>query len=136
LLPQRSIWLYRIKQDSPWWLTIECTNNKRDYKFYDGCFTFGQFDDLRFSVGVERYLKSSFDLELGFSLSIIVYNDIFDSKVTDLDLRGVNKFDSGYIFKKWSKVAPHVFTAYGVTSFFKILPHTRSLMKVPIACCQ
>jgi hypothetical protein len=38
-------------------------------------------------VGVERYLKSSFDLELGFSLGIIVCNDIFDGKVTDLDLR-------------------------------------------------
>lgn len=109
-------------EDSPWWLTIELTNNKLDYKWYDGRFTFGQLDNSGFRVGVERYLNSSFDLEVGFSHGRIVHNDILDGNVTDLDLRLVYKLDNGYIFKKESKVAPYLFTGYGISGFSKIEP--------------
>tara|TARA_R110001599_G_scaffold339010_1_gene558323 strand:- start:5008 stop:6417 length:1410 start_codon:yes stop_codon:yes gene_type:complete len=109
-------------EDSPWWLTLELTNNKLDYKWYDGMFNFGQLDNSGFRVGIERYLSPSFDLEIGFSHGRIIHNDILDGNVTDLDLRFVYKFDNGYIFKKDAKVAPYFFAGYGLTGFSKIEP--------------
>lgn len=109
-------------KDAPWWLTVELTNNKLDYKWYDGRFTFGQLDNSGFRVGIERYLSPSFDLEIGFSHGRIIHNDVLDGNVTDGDLRIVYKFDNGYIFKKEAKVAPYIFAGYGVSGFSKIEP--------------
>lgn len=104
-------------ESSPWWLSVELTNNKFDYRFWEGIFDFGQLDNSGFRVGVERYLNSSFDLEFGFSYGNLIYEDVFDGNVTDLDLRFVYKFDNGYIFKKDSKFAPYVFLGTGLSWF-------------------
>lgn len=101
-------------EDTPWWLTIELTNNKFDYRFWEGIFDFGQLDNSGFRVGVERYLNSSFDVEAGLSYGKLIYEDVYKGNLTDFDLRLVYKFDNGYIFKKDSKVAPYIFAGYGV----------------------
>ena len=109
-------------EDSPWWLTLEVTNNKLDYKWYDGMFTFGQLDNSGFRLGIERYLNPSFDLEVGASYGNLVHESIIDGKAADIDLRFAYKLDNGYILKKDAKVAPYLFAGFGVTSFSKIEP--------------
>lgn len=101
--------------DSPWWLSVELTNNKFDYRFWEGIFDFGQLDNSGFRVGVERYLSASFDIEAGVSYGKMIYEDIYDGNLFDLDLRFVYKFDNGYIFKEDSKLAPYVFAGFGRT---------------------
>lgn len=101
--------------DSPWWLSIELTNNKFDYRFWEGIFDFGQLDNSGFRVGVERYLNASFDIEAGVSYGKMIYEDIYDGNLFDLDLRFVYKFDNGYIFKEDSKLAPYIFAGFGRT---------------------
>lgn len=101
-------------EDTPWWLTIELTNNKFDYRFWEGIFDFGQLDNSGLRVGVERYLNKSFDVEAGLSYGKLIYEDVYKGNLTDFDLRLVYKFDNGYIFKEDSKLAPYIFAGYGV----------------------
>ncbi len=101
-------------EDTPWWLTIELTNNKFDYRFWEGIFDFGQLDNSGLRVGIERYINSSFDIEAGLSYGKLIYEDVYNGNLTDFDLRLVYKFDNGYIFKEDSKVAPYLFAGYGM----------------------
>ncbi len=101
-------------EDSPWWLSLELTNNKFKFRFWEGLYDFGQLDNAGFRVGVERYLNSSFDLEVGFSHGNLIYENLFDATVTDLGVRVAYKFDNGYILKKESKLAPYVHLGTGI----------------------
>ncbi len=105
--------------NDPWWLSMELTNNKLDFRFYEGIYDFGQLDNSGFRLGVERYLNSSFDVEAGFSFGKLIYENIFSSNIADLDLRLTYKFDNGYLLKRDSRVAPYLFLGYGFSWFNK-----------------
>lgn len=101
--------------DSPWWLSLDLTNNKFKFRFWEGLYDFGQLDNSGFRVGVERYLNKSFDLEIGFSHGNLIYENLFDANVTDLGLRFAYKLDNGYILKEDAKLAPYVFAGTGIS---------------------
>jgi len=102
-------------EDSPWWVSLDLTNNKFKFRYWEGLYDFGQLDNAGFRVGVERYLSSSFDLEAGFSRGNLKYENLFDANITDLGFRFAYKFDNGYIFKKDSKLAPYVHVGTGIS---------------------
>jgi len=107
-------------QDDPWWVNIELTNNKFSYRFYESLFDYGQLDNSGFRVGVDRYLSKSFDAELGFSYGKLRHENIYESNLTDLDLRLVYKLANGYLIKEDSKIAPFVFLGAGLSWFGNI----------------
>ncbi|MGW8121923.1 OmpA family protein [Roseivirga echinicomitans] len=108
--------------DSPWWMTVELSHNKLDYKWYDGMFNFGEFPGIGLRVGLERYLNPSFDVELGASYGGMIHEKIMDGYAADLDLRFAYKFANGYLLKEDSRVAPYIYTGFGITSFSSIEP--------------
>lgn len=99
--------------DSPWWLSLDLTNNKFKFRYWEGLYDFGDLGNAGFRVGVERYLNRSFDLELGFAYGNLVYENLFDANVADLGVRFAYKLDNGYLLKEESKIAPYVFLGTG-----------------------
>ena len=122
LLAAATLTLKAQTESSPWWFTMELTNNKLDFRGLDGVFNFGQLDNSGLRIGVERYLNSSFDLELAFSHGRLEYENIFRTSVTDIGTRIAYKLDNGYIFKKEAKVAPYLFTGIGLTWYGDVEP--------------
>ncbi len=106
----------------PWWLDFELTNNKFNYRFYEGIFDFGQLDNAGIRVGVDRYISKSFDAEFGISYGKLIYENLFDANLTDIDLKLVYKLANGHIFKEESKVAPFLFVGYGMNWFNNVKP--------------
>ncbi|WP_170827385.1 OmpA family protein [Roseivirga sp. 4D4] len=104
-------------QDDPWWVNIELTNNKFSYRFFESLYDFGQLDNSGFRVGLDRYLSKSFDAEFGFSYGKLRHENIYESNLTDLDLRLVYKLANGYLIKEDSKIAPFVFLGAGLSWF-------------------
>ena len=109
-----SLTSYAQTQDDPWWLNIELTNNKFDFRNWEGIFDFGQLDNSGFRVGVDRYLSKNFDAELGFSYGKLRYENVFESNVADFDLRLVYKLTNGYLLKEDAKVSPFLFAGFGM----------------------
>lgn len=108
---------YAQRQDDPWRLNIDITNNKFKYRDLDGLFDFGQLDNAGFRVGVQRYVNSSFDVELGLGFGKLIYEQLFESNILDLNANLVYKFDNGYLLKKSSKIAPYLSAGVGTANF-------------------
>lgn len=102
-------------QDDPWWLNIELTNNKWDYRIWEGMFDFGQLDNSGFRIGVDRYLSKSFDAEFGFSYGKLNYENVVNANLTDFDLRLVYKLTNGYLLKEDAKISPFLFAGFGMS---------------------
>ena len=99
------------------WLSIDLTNNKFKYRFYESLYDFGNLENWGMRVGVTRYLNPSLDLEGGISFGNLRHENIFVSKVGDVASRLVYKLDNGKILKKDSKFAPYVFAGFGFSWF-------------------
>lgn len=104
-------------EDNRLWLSIDLTNNKFDYRFYESIFDFGNLDNWGMRVGVEAYLNPSLDLEGGIAYGNLRHENIFVGKVGDVTSRLVYKLDNGKIFKEDSKIAPYVFAGLGFSWF-------------------
>ena len=109
--------LHGQTEDNKLWLSIDLTNNKFDYRFYESIFNFGTLDNWGMRVGMEYYLNPSLDLEGGLAYGNLIHEAIFKGKVGDFASRLVYKFDNDKIFKKDSKVAPYVFAGFGFSWF-------------------
>ncbi|MHA7100709.1 OmpA family protein [Roseivirga pacifica] len=116
-----SIGLSAQTKDSPWWLAVDGVSNKFDFSYYDGLFDFSE-NTLGIRVAAERYLNSSFDLDLGVSYGALKHEDVFDGAVADLTTRIYYKFNNGYFLKEESRFAPYLFAGIGLTSYSKVEP--------------
>lgn len=108
---------YAQSQENPWRLNIDLTNNKFKYRQLDGLFDFGQLDNSGFRVGGQRFLNKSLDLEFGVGYGKLIYEQLFESNVLDLNANLIYKFDNGYILKESSKIAPYVSLGLGIVNF-------------------
>lgn len=108
-------------EESPWWLSVKGVSNKFDFSYYDGIFDFSE-NTLGIRVAAERYLSSSFDIDLGVSYGTLKHEDVFDGTVTDLTTRLYYKFNNGYLLKENSVFAPYLFAGIGATSYAQVEP--------------
>ncbi len=108
---------YAQSEDVPWRVNIDLTNNKFKYRIWEGLFDFGELGNAGFRVGAQRYLNNSLDLEFGVGYGKLVYEQIFESNVLDVNVNLIYKFDNGYILKKEAKVAPFISAGIGTSNY-------------------
>lgn len=68
-------------KDNPFRINLDLTNNKLNYREFDGMFDFGNLENSGFRLGVQRYLNSSLDLELGVVYGKLVYENLFRNNI-------------------------------------------------------